>query len=651
MKKSYRNIAILLGLLVMTACADDALQENGAFLPVNPDPDAEKLPANEQWAWVGAYPGEVNNSILRLENVEVKVNGNYEVRDLKLVSEPGYLQSSGLYVPPAERVTVNFPGGADNLYYQVGIASWDLPAGGQYLRYDKVSVKGKLEPGINTIFTNFGGSLYFYFEGTPQANELTLTVSGAVKSSDYVLNETNLEEWRESVTDPLNPMIWGELIGKRIILTLPLSALKRIERPDGLLKYYDEIIENDIEYFGGTTAEDFAMPWRMYSDVQVPTDADGKTLKVYPYYPMGYVSASADSLEKVVVNLTPTVENENDNVIIQGLIDLYSMVWNTSKYAGSYIRQLAAYRIFQRNGRWSEKVKTMTEPKVLADRYYLPTDNEKLSMVICLLQEYGWNLFTYAAKQSRTDNIPADVPDQYKNDLFAMYVSEYAGVDLTEFFEDWHFPISTYSRLYMKNYEKPADKFWTSVSATREPQVGDGPRGVAYEKNWPLQDTVYGRDSWIGTASSESGDKVANLIDGKINTQWQSNWQNNTPYPHEFNFTFEEPVAFNYVYMVQRLHNNPGPKQFRIQYKPSADPDVNDWVEIRNEEGKPKDFYLCRDYNADLGGPVQTIFLDETVESVYGVKIVLIKGLERTEGKGDVENYTSLAEFGIGLLK
>ena len=129
MRKIYRNIGIVLGILVMMACTEEPFQEGSSFIPENPDPDAEKLPPNEQWAWVGTYPGEVNNSIPRLQGEEVKIRGNYTVKDLKLTFEPGYLQSSGLYVPPAEEVTIHFPGGADNLHYQVGIAKWELEAG------------------------------------------------------------------------------------------------------------------------------------------------------------------------------------------------------------------------------------------------------------------------------------------------------------------------------------------------------------------------------------------------------------------------------------------------------------------------------------------------------------------------------------------
>ena len=57
----------------MLSCSNEPLQEDAPFIPLNPGGEGEKLPPNEQWAWVGAYPGEVNNSVARLNDVEVKI--------------------------------------------------------------------------------------------------------------------------------------------------------------------------------------------------------------------------------------------------------------------------------------------------------------------------------------------------------------------------------------------------------------------------------------------------------------------------------------------------------------------------------------------------------------------------------------------------
>ena len=642
MRKIYRNIGIVLGILVMMACTEEPFQEGSSFIPENPDPDAEKLPPNEQWAWVGTYPGEVNNSIPRLQGEEVKIRGNYTVKDLKLTFEPGYLQSSGLYVPPAEEVTIHFPGGADNLHYQVGIAKWELEAGISYSRLEKVYAEGKLEPGTNRIYTNFGGNLYLYFDGAPQAAEIAVTVDGAVRSADYVLDKTNLGQWREIVSDSVNPMIWGELIGKRIIMTLPVNILKKIERPDALLKFYDELLDTDLSYFGAVGNEELPMPWRIYADVQLPAVTPGVTSKMYSYYPMGFVYNSTDSLGNALVDLPNLNATNSDKILLQGLASLYSMNWSSGIYLGPVLDEIASWHLYQRKGKWGDLVTSMETPKSLEKRYKLQSDAEKKSMVIQLLQEYGWNLLTYIAGKCRTE-IPAEVPGQYKNDLLAIYSSEFGGADLTGFFESWGYPVSIYARNYMKQYPVPQYKFWEKVSTVNTPAEGTVAVGTAYPKNIPLQDTVYVPQDWTGEVSSlAGGDGAGKLIDGKVNTHWHSDYNDaSKTYPHWFQFEFPEPITFNYVYMIQRNHDNPGPKTFEILVKKQAD---GEYEEV--EEGRK--FYLCRDYSA--AGPVQKSFLNEVV-TAYGIKIMLIEGLERNEGQGNRQNYVALAEFGIGLLQ
>lgn len=639
MKKIYRKIGIALGMLWMISCSNDPLQEDASFIPLNPGNDGEKLPPNEQWAWVGAYPGEVNNSLSRLNDVEVKINGNYELKDLKFQSAPGYLQSSGLYVPPAERVVVNFGGGADNLHYRVGIACWELSAGEKYSRYEKVYADGTLIPGENVIYTNFGGNLYFYFEGAPQTSEVNVTVSGAVKSLDYTLDVTELQGWSDAVKDTISPMIWGELTGRHVIMTLPLKALRQIERPDAFLKFYDELFETDMDFFGGVKAEDFAMPWRIYSDIQLPQEVPGTASKTYSHYPMGYVAYSSDSLEKCLVGL-PTSQSLQDTVLLQGFANLYRMNWNTGNFSGKYLQKMPVYHFYQRQNKWDKLVKSFGTFETPEKRYNLPGENAKMSVAVQLVQQYGWNLLSYIAEKSRQE-IPEEVPEQYKNDLLAIYSSEYANADLSEFFEGWGFPVSEYARSYMKHYPAVQDKFWETAEVTRVPKEGTLTPGISYEKICPVQDTVYEASEWIGSASS-SADPVRNLVDGNTATQWHSNYSSGTyKYPHWFQFDFPEPLDFNYVTMIQRNHGNPGPKSFKILIKTA--PDSEDWVEA--DDGRI--FYLCRDY---AGYPVQKNFLNESV-TAYAVRIMLLSGLERDKGKNNPETYAALAEFAIGLLK
>lgn len=639
----YKNLGVLLGIVlgmfVMMSCSDDPLQESDGFIGEYPNPNPDKLPDNEYWDWVETYPGLVSNSIQRLQGVEVKIKGDYIVNELKLASNPGYLQSTGLYIPPMDTITVVLPAGVGQMYYQIGIASLDLPETDHLKRYHDVCVDGELEVGENKIVSNFGGPLYIYIKGDPQASEIILTVSGAVKSSDFVLGETNEVEWRALVADTINPMIWGELIGKRVILTLPLSTLKSITFPENLLKFYDKMIE-DMDFFGGLSSGDLAMPWRIYSDLQLRKDVEGKDSKVYPYYPMGFLSSSADSLSKELVRLP---ELNGKTILPEGFAALYAMPsWSVNNDIGKELCKLPVFRMFQQNGKWhtimpSEMWKRPLEPK---DRLEVD-DDVQLSMLIQLVQEYGWGLLNYISSECRKDiGVDDVVPEMFKNDLLAIYTSEYAGVNLTQFFSEWGFSISGVSLKYMAQYGSvPTDKFWSITSnVAPDPSSEKNPKGMIYPKTIPTLDTLYDRADWIATESSKEGSQVAaSMIDGNLNTNWHTKWSTDggSDYPHwaEFKFKDEEVIEFNYFYHVQINHANPPPRTFILQYWQEGN-----WQEYVNKSGE-KILYLYKDATLRR----QVFHLDESIKTSK-IRLQYISALPGSRN-------ATCAEFGIGLLK
>lgn len=648
MNNLYRKIGIVLGVLLMMSCSKDMLKEDPSFIPTNPNPGAEGLPPNEQWAWVGKYPGEVENNIPRLKDVEVKISGNYQPKDLKMAAKPKYWQGTGLYVPPAEEITIVVSGGANNLYYQIGVADLHLPSGDKYQRYENVTKSGLLQAGENRVSSNFGGPLYFYFDGTP--SDQTLTISGVAKMPDY-LQDDNVAQWKAIVGDTISPMIWGELIGQRTILTLPLNTLRKIDRPDAMLKFYDEMIEKDLNPLAGLSDADVPMPWRIYSDVQLPRDAGGQVSLMYPAYPMGFNSTTADSMGESIIGL-PELKGKSHKLVLDGFIGLYDMTWNTGSLLKNFLRKTYTYHFYQRKGMWNNLGITMTKSKDPTKRYLLPVEADRESMVLQLLQQYGWGLYAYCSQRCR-EEMPDSVPDRYKNDLYAMYASEYANADLSAFFDAWDFKVSMYAQQHMKNFP-PVENFWSTSDPSKQPaETSWTPAGRSIPKEIPLHDTIYERARWTGTCDNSITDGVYGdvrfLIDGVVESYWHTSWQNTALiYPHWFAFTYGggEELEFNYVYLSQRTpHDNVGAKTFTLYVKPTPDPKLNDWIYI--EDGK--EFYLRRDK-----GTRQYIYLSKSYKG-YGVKVELTAALPQTEGGSDDPedkyHFVAMAEFGTGLLK
>ena len=661
-KDLYRNLGIVISIIFAIACSDDKLTENDQFISVNPNPEDVILSTNEQWDWVGKFPGEVDNSIQRLVDIEVVVNGDYKYNKESLF-EPAQknLQSTGLYVPPAELVEVNLSTAAPGLMYQIGIADIFIPSeGNSYSRYENVVKKGELTQGTNIIASNFGGHLYFYYEDEPVPGEITLTVNNAVKSLDFILGETDVEEWLDDVHDSINtPMIWGEIIGKKVILTLPLEILQEVERPDILIETYDDLVTTDMEALGGFTEETgmhsrINTPVRLYSDVQLPNNP--YVTQNQPFgalfkggYPMAINTSVSQNLENVIINPTK-FDNENIKYLMGAFGSTFQPVWNTGDAFAGSAYFLPLYRASHRKREWpiiNEKFEEVFD-KYRADptlKFMHLDQNDRVGMLIQLAQEYGWNIYGYISQRIREEVADTVQIDLVKNDLLAIFASEYAEKDLTPFFNDWKFPFTSFAGESMSKFTPPAEKFWSSftrkfgdVDATligTRLQIGDIPQ----------QDSIYDRSEWVGNSSPiQSGtiEEQAKLaIDGNPATIWHSKWENGTAsggmFPHWLSYTFDE-LTFNYFYLQPRQggggHNSPRIFRFEVE-----DEVTGEWIPV--EEGK--EFYLRR------VNDMQYFYLSKA----YTTKSIRMYMITPHTGQDDNRaqfQSVSLAEIGVGLI-
>lgn len=683
MNRICKNIGIVFMLFLAVSCADDSLKEDGAFIPGNPNPDGDGLPPNEQWDWVARFPGDVVNSAQRVQGAVVTVRGDYVLnKQTGFIQTPLNWQGSGLYVPPAEQVEVIVPAGVTGLCYQLGIADVFIPSqGNKYARYEQVTKNGKLEPGTtNLIYSNFGGHLYFYFEDQPTMNEVSLTVNGGVKFTDYRSGETDLVAWRKEITDTVNNYsIWGELIGKKIIMTFPVKTLRKVERPDALLDFYDNFIRNNVEPLYGMTATDginapLAFPWRLYLDVQLPKDpllaSDQKQPNGATYWGGYPMALNQNVLTNVIDDMMKLKElsSDRDTSVVKAFGASYEMEWGKGACIRSQAQALLLYHFAHSKNMWPGKpsVDFARAPgKFKADPTLKFNHLEgalKMTILLQLAQEYGWNIYGHISQRVREEVKDSVKIDVVRNDLLAMYASEYANTDLTSFFDAWEFPISAYAGEYMKQFSAKPTDFWSSftpkiadVSGSRQPQKVS-PKPV------PTRDTVYDRSEWGGDCSPvQSGTKeveIKKILDNNSGSIWHSKWENaDKPeeggrFPHWISLNFdqagEKELEFNYFYLQRRQSGNAWnfPRIFKVEVWDEAN---GRWLGV--DEGK--EFYL-RSETA-----MQNFYLKNT----YRTKQVRLYMLTPQQSNRTGEHFrkpwdenraqfesVSVAEFGLGLI-
>ncbi len=649
MNKILKLIGTILLVSGLYNCSDVELDKNESLLPTDPEAENDDRVDNDMWAWVGTFPGDVAPLRKRLDDVSVVVKGYAEQPIFNVGSEPKYWQSTGLYVVPVEPVEIIVPDVQEGtLHYQIGVADIELTGIETGIkRFGNVTQKGKLTKGSNILKHNFGGHLYIYYVGVPSKTDVTLTVSGAVKSIDYIIDETNLEEWTVAVKDTVNPMIWGELIGKNIAITLPIEELRKIPNPGTVLLNSDKLVGDLSKLWRGNfTPIDGVQLWRIYADMQLPSK-----VSTFSGYPVGL-----DVEKENIIKALAGVGVESDRKHIYNAIGKnYLTPWYKSNLLSPVIPLLSTFYIYNQNSVWPSDfdVATLTNnPNIGINGYINLEEGVKLRMLIQLAQEYGWGLFTYVnnaliSEFATTVKVGVKpIPDQIKNDCFAIAVSEYASTDLAEFFDSWNFTVTNFSRDYMEKYSAPTSKFWTEFTLG-VPVVDKGLVAKKFVRPNPslVRDSVYSPKEWICDGSSfNAGTKYENLLDGNVASVWHNDWQGGTGnfFPHDvfFNFNAEKTheLEFNYITINQKNGQNRDEvetKEFQVAIWKEGD-----WELVDNG----------RVMFASKNDGVQQFYLKDIYKTT-AVKFIMLNTHKTADGTRGEENDCNLAEFRIGLIK
>lgn len=479
----------------------------------NRDPSQDNvITSNPDWEWVDKFPGMLPNGLERVFDVEVPVKGGYE--PLAFAPDTSVLQSTGLYAPSSEDVTIVVPDGVSGLQYQIGIGHELLPDQLRK-RHHNVVKRGDLRPGENVVKSNFGGYLYFcYPPDKVPSNDITVTVSGAVESYDYIQGETDPNEYLNTMlaraallsapTESEEEMAflrWTELRSDKVILTAGVSEMSSLTNPNVILDHYGKIV--DAYYWFAGLDPSNQPPMRIYSDIQLP-DANqtpmfaAATVERYGRYPIGYLRGEDDTKfidEKKLLNpyylmaQTDTRDNTNWLKFLLAFGDAVATEWQKNEkfnwallkttqylYAASIGMTPGLYINFidnveKANTDWPRTSNNIDQGLMWG---HIGADAQT-TLFMQLVNEYGWGLLPYISDRCRELGFVYEeepmLAGQASCDFFAMCACEYADKNLLPFFRLWHFPVSTVAMDYMKNFDsfQEGEEFWTSFDGSVVP--------------------------------------------------------------------------------------------------------------------------------------------------------------------------------------
>ena len=407
---------------------------------------ATDLPAQELSAHPASvsFPGEVTGG---RSTFGVDVLASYNGRDSNYSYSDAGLdvwRSTGLYVPPGEVVTVHLSQDLvdKNISLLVGSHSdtlWHLK---QIHRHPSITRSWEVSDTRLEIGSVFGGLLYVRIPAGVEVGWTHLEIEGAVAAPRYVHGETTLADWQ--VTERLREAPWAEIGSEKFIMTVPSESIRDLEDPSLLMNFWDQVLDANA-WLEGSDPNTRTRPERFVLDTQISA---GYMHSGYPL--MGPIDAS-----DFFVNL--------DTLQAQGSWGAFHELGHNHQYlpwilpgsteAGcniftAYIsEQIVGLDLGMSHDHLSDENRQERLNNYLTNG----TDfwNEwniwvALETYLQLKEAFGWEIYPRIFSEYRAMGSAKPTTDQARIDTWVLVTSDIIGLDLTDFYLAWGFPLSSY---------------------------------------------------------------------------------------------------------------------------------------------------------------------------------------------------------------
>ena len=221
----------------------------------------EDLPPEEvrAHAAAAAFPGDVPAGAMDIADAEQVVPVS--------VAQPRW-QSTGLYAPAGKIVTVTVPDAwADaGLRVRIGCHKDQLWHLREWKRVPEITLERSITEPRTRVASAFGGPIFLIMPpGERPGGTMLATIGGAVRAPMFVLGRTDVSAWRSAIRSA--PAPWAELVGRRVILSVPSDSIRALDDPGALLEFWDRILDAQADLAG--IPRERRSPERYVPDVQI----------------------------------------------------------------------------------------------------------------------------------------------------------------------------------------------------------------------------------------------------------------------------------------------------------------------------------------------------------------------------------------------
>ena len=358
--------------------------------------------------------------------------------------------STGMYAAPGELVKVSVPPevAADGGFMvRVGAHTDGIWPRAEWTRMPEISRRFAVEQETVPVANAFGGLVYLEVPEGVGLGMVKIEVDGAVEAPRFVLNETDPDEWRDTIRHARAP--WAEIEGPSMIVTTRSSEVRELDDPGEVAAVWERVVELTGE-LAAWPEDARTSPERFVVDRQI---SNGYMHAGYPI--MAFLNQQSNVLDAEYIRSGTRDawgffhevghNHQNPDWVFKGaqetsvnLFTLYVMerlagipvAEHERGNSGFLARQMARYDFDDPDfEQWKED-------------YFLG-----LVMYVQLQQAFGWDAFRnlFAAYLALPDSERPKSDDE-KRDQWMVRLSREVGRNLGPFFEAWGIPTSQGAR-------------------------------------------------------------------------------------------------------------------------------------------------------------------------------------------------------------
>jgi|GEM_PF-226774 len=175
--------------------------------------------------------------------------------------------STGLYAAPGDLITVTTPASAVNkgLLIRIGAHKDKVWHKEKWSRIPEITRNWPLNATKVQVANAFGGAIFVEVPKGSNFGVVSIQIANGVRAPMYIHGVTKVADWRSTIRN--YPAPWAEIASKTLIISVPSSAIRKLDDPDKVMAHWDKVQDANADL--AVISRNRPSPERMVTDQQI----------------------------------------------------------------------------------------------------------------------------------------------------------------------------------------------------------------------------------------------------------------------------------------------------------------------------------------------------------------------------------------------